>query len=380
MNNTKRVEFLMKSKGKNILMVLCIIIIAILTGVGGFFAFNAYSINKKTKMTFNEMLAFTTNNNDTALITVGFIKNGKTSCMLYGKNGAELPYSEHIYEIGSVTKTFTASLLFKAIIDGKIMLDDSIDEYLDLPPKDYYPTIKRLITHTSGYKSYYINKQFVLNYFRGKNVFSNFSKNDLIERLERINLIDKDYSFNYSNLGIAAIGAVISEIYKVEYTALMNKFITVELGLPNTKISNGSGDLEKYWNWMGNDAFIPAGALVSTIDDMLKYAQLQMSGTNKYLSSTQKILANVNVTSTQNENMNIHIDSMGAAWIIDEHNNIVWHNGGTGHYNCYIGFDMDKQIAVVILSNLPPGYRIPATVMGIKLLNDLKNETFDFMK
>jgi CubicO group peptidase (beta-lactamase class C family) len=68
----------------------------------------------------------------------------------------------------------------------------------------------------------------------------------------------------------------------------------------------------------------------------------------------------------------LKLSKHGAAWMLDTHNGIVWHNGGTSSYNSYLGFDPDKQIAVVILSNQPPGYRIPATVMGAKLLINLK--------
>jgi len=358
-------------KGKKV-VILYTLIIVILLVIGSLFAVTAYGINQIPKMTFDNMLAYTTKNNKKSIITVGIIQNGKTSCFLYGENGTALPYSEHIYEIGSVTKTFTASLLFKAVNEGKIELDDSINKYLDLPQRDYYPTIRRLITHTSGYKSYYLNKQTISNTLHGKNSFYGISKNELIECIKRTNLKDKDYSFNYSNFGIAVIGAVISEIYKDEYTALMNEFIKDELGLNKTKVSNSSGDLEKYWDWAENDSYIPAGALSSTIEDMLKYAQIQMDGTNTNISGTHEMLAEVNASSAQYKKMNIHIDSIGAAWIIDKHNGIIWHNGGTGHYNSYIGFDKENKIAVVILSNLPPNYRIPATVMGIRLLVDLQ--------
>ena len=70
--------------------------------------------------------------------------------------------------------------------------------------------------------------------------------------------------------------------------------------------------------------------------------------------------------------MGIYIDAVGAGWMIDNENNIIWHNGGTGNYNSYIGFDKENQIGVVILSNLPPDYRIPATVMGIEILTSLQ--------
>ena len=71
------------------------------------------------------------------------------------------------------------------------------------------------------------------------------------------------------------------------------------------------------------------------------------------------------------------MDSIGAAWIWDDVHGIVWHNGGTGHYNSYLGFDPERKIAVVILSNLAPNDRIPATVLGIKLLLELQSQAND---
>ncbi len=65
------------------------------------------------------------------------------------------------------------------------------------------------------------------------------------------------------------------------------------------------------------------------------------------------------------------MDEIGMAWIIDNKNGIIWHNGGTGDYNSYIGFQPKTKTAVVVLSNLPPNYRIPATVLGVKLLLEL---------
>jgi len=63
------------------------------------------------------------------------------------------------------------------------------------------------------------------------------------------------------------------------------------------------------------------------------------------------------------------------AWIVDDKSGIIWHNGGTGNYNSYLGFRPETGTAVVVLSNLAPGYRIPATVMGVKLLEELGNNS-----
>jgi hypothetical protein len=59
--------------------------------------------------------------------------------------------------------------------------------------------------------------------------------------------------------------------------------------------------------------------------------------------------------------------------MIDNQNGIIWHNGATSSFNSYAGFAKENQVGVVILSNLPPDYRIPATVMGIELLTSLQN-------
>lgn len=60
------------------------------------------------------------------------------------------------------------------------------------------------------------------------------------------------------------------------------------------------------------------------------------------------------------------------AWILDKEKGVIWHYGGTGDYNCYFGFNPETDIAVVVLSNLSPGYKVPATVLGIKALDELK--------
>jgi len=362
-------------KMKKLITIFLVVIAVIVIGFGSLYAVTEYSINQISKITFEDMLVYTTKNNKDAIITVGIIQNGSISYTIYGKNGETLPQKEHIYEIGSITKTITVSLLFKAIDDGKIKLDDNIDKYLDLPQKDYYPTIRRLITHTSGYKNQYLEKQIIFNFLKGRNAFYCISNEQLINRIGKINLKDKDYNFSYSNFGISIIGAVLSEIYGKDFTVLINDYAQEEFGLTKTIVSDSSGNLDNYWDWANNDVYIPAGALTSTIEDMLKYAQLQIHETPEYILGMQKALVDVNKSSARNNKINMHIDSIGAAWIIDNHNDIIWHNGGTGHFNSYLGFDRNNKTAVVVLSNLPPNYRIPATIMGIKLLIDLRKET-----
>lgn len=366
----------MKTKRKKRLIVICSLITLLITWLVGSHLIDTYRINQIPQMSFDDILSCVTKNNKQAVITVGIIKDGKENFVVYGENKAELPHVEHVYEIGSITKTFTANLVLRAVSDGKLNIEDQIDKYLDLPHKDYYPTIKRLITHTSGYDGYYFEMRMLSNLLQNKNVFCGISKEQLIEKIGKIDLKNQDYDFNYSNFGIAVIGAVLSEIYKEDYTTTMNSYIKNDLNLNNTHISESSGDLDNYWDWTKNDAYMPAGALTSTIGDMLRYAQMQLDGKPKYSLSPHYGLAEIHATTERSKKMNIHMDSVGATWIIDRENNIIWHNGGTGNYSCYLGFDPDKKIAVIVLTNLPSDERIPlfATVLGVKLLTKLQSE------
>ena len=104
---------------------------------------------------------------------------------------------------------------------------------------------------------------------------------------------------------------------------------------------------------------------------MLAYVQLQLSDQGLF-SVCHKSLAAIHASNDSYRNMGIFADKIGMSWMIDDQNGIVWHNGGTDNYNCYLGFDSKTGTAVVILSNLKPNYRIPATVLGVKLMRELR--------
>lgn len=371
---------MLKSKrAKKVLIILTSIILILAVGLGIVFGVMTYQLNQIPNMSFTEMLHYTTQNNQEAVITVGIIQNDEVSYQVYGKDGAtSIEQKEHTYEIGSITKTVTATMIYKAIDEGKLNLEDRIDKYLTLPKKEYYPTIKALLTHTSGYSSHYFESEMVSNFFAGRNDFYGISNEKVLTRIGKINLKEKEYSYQYSNFGYAVLGLLLSKVYDKEYRELADRFLKDELELRNTKITDCQGDLGKNWDWRENDAYLSAGGVTSNIGDMLKYANLQLKSSFSYLSKTHHQLSDKSGNTEQNEKMNIHVDYMCAAWVGDNKNEILWHNGGTGNYNSYIGFDKKNQIAVVILSNLSPSYRIPATVMGIKLLTDLQRQSETF--
>ena len=132
---------------KGIVIIISVFLILAL-GYGIFAIIASYRMSLLPAMSFEEMLGYTTKNRKDALITVGIVDKDGASFTVYGENATVLPSHEYKYEIGSITKTFTTSLLCKAIYDGKAKLSDSIARYIELPPKEYYPSFQRLVTHT----------------------------------------------------------------------------------------------------------------------------------------------------------------------------------------------------------------------------------------
>lgn len=361
---------LIKRRTEKVMKLIMMAILCAALLIGGFAIYGKAQQGKIPELTFMEALEYTTKNNADAIITVGLIKDNEISYKVYGENGKELSSQLHTYEIGSITKTFTAALINKAISEKKININDTIDCYLSLPVGNQYPTIKALLTHTSGYEGYYFENEMIANFFMGRNDFYGISKEKVIQKASALNMDKESYAFNYSNFGYAIIGLVLEAVYDCDYTSLVNDFIQNELALRDTKISDQSGDLNNYWDWQENDAYLPAGGITSNISDMLSYAKMQLDN-DPYFLSCHKSLKTINASSEAYKTMGINMDEIGMAWILDNENNIIWHNGGTDNANCYIGFNPEMKTAVVVLSNLAPNERIPATVLGVKLLMEL---------
>jgi CubicO group peptidase (beta-lactamase class C family) len=311
------------------------------------------------------MIDYTLNNNENAIISIAIYDGNDIAYDVYGAE-YNLNYD---YEIGSITKTFTAMLVSKAIKEGKVNLDDSISNYLELENR-YYPTIKRIITHTSGLKPYYLSFQKIKNYFVGGNDFYNISKEQLLEELNKTKLEDKDYNFNYSNFGVSTLGLVLEKVYDKNYNELLEELLK-QLDMNNTTIATGTGNLSGYWKWNENDGYIPAGAIISNIQDMSKYLETLITSDEDYVIRMQEALKEVNAKNDIYSMFDVNVDSVGMTWMIDNKNNIIWHNGSTTNFNSYIGFNREKKVGVVILSNISPQKDVNMTLIGNKIMHEL---------
>jgi len=367
-----------KISKKRIAAVILAVAALILAAAGIWYALALYSthelLTRTADMSFDELLGEALTGKKDACVTVGVLKDGQMSFEVYGEGGKRLDQTEYRYEIGSITKTMTAALTARAILEEKLQLTDTIDKYLELPDGKVYPTIESLLTHTSGLdEEYYEWSMLPYLFHQERNPFRGITDEIILQEYSEVKLKKgKEYGFSYSNYSFALLGLVLEEVYGADYTSLLNDYLADGLAMKNTYVSNGDADFEGNWQWEDGDAYIPAGAVVSNITDMLLYAQAQL-GDDMVLTLCHHSLKQVDASDKWSRMAGLCVDEIGMSWIIDTENGIVWHNGGTGVHSSYIGFCPEKNTAVVVLSNLSQDEDIPATTIGFKKLLEISS-------
>lgn len=297
-------------------------------------------------------------------LTVGYLANGSQTVSVFNET-CEIENKDYIYEIGSVTKTFTASLIAKYLLEGKISLDDSIGTFIPgLPKNRYYPTIKRLLTHTSGYAtrlpmSRVERIKFILSPITNESFSATICMDG--QKMKRIlgciKLSDKDYRWHYSNFGFALLGYAIGVISKKGYTAAMDEFLVNDLGLQNSytgtfkgknltgfrKGADSGGNLE----W-GDNLIRPAGDISSTAKDLLRYAEINMNDELPYLTICHQKHAKHGFLFGKI----LDVD-MGLGWWVGKKEPQILHGGDTAVFSSALIADKQHKTAVVVLSNYP---------------------------
>ena len=154
-------------------------------------------------------------------LNIGVMIGSQTIMKTFGENG-EVEYENNVYEIGSITKTFTASLLAKYVYENKVQMNDSISKFIhELDSDRYYPSLKRLCTHTSGYTEYQIRGWYSIKFLvdtlfkrykmiRENPLFMDF--NTMLKDIQKNQMKNKDYKGNYSNFGMGVLGFVLGTV------------------------------------------------------------------------------------------------------------------------------------------------------------------------
>lgn len=364
-----------------IIKTLCCLALAAGSGA---YAAESDAIAKEKKdasMNIQNLLQEYIEDNGSAGAAVAILDNGRISFYTCGKksiSGNSLVSQDTVFEIGSVTKVFTALLLADMAAKEEVQLDDPVEIYLPgikTPERDGKKiTLRHLASHTSGIPRMPEN----FSPQNPSNPYQDYTIDRLFEYLESCSLTrTPGESFEYSNIGMGLLGHALSVRSGKSYEEMIKDLISSKLNMPNTSISLSDemaanfasghhlAQEVEHWDILG---LAGAGALRSNIKDMANFLAANMNGSE---SPIHALLSQCH----QQQYSPMPAFAVGLGWMLTTSNQaeLVWHNGGTGGFRSYIGFNPKLQKGVVILSNstedwpdelgllvLDPDYKRPA--------------------
>ncbi len=309
--------------------------------------------------------------NKAAGIAVAVVRGDAVDTFYYGETvlgEGQAPNANTQFEIGSVTKTFTGALFALMVADGVVALDTPLQDLL--PEGVSAPTFQGqqivlgdLASHASGLPGLPSN----LLPIPISDPYRNYTLEKLYKFLNDYELTRAPRSaYEYSNLGMALLGHVLELKAGKPYAQLIQERILTPLGLNDTAIelsAEQSGRLAAPYsaallsdffcvkpreasNW-NIGIFAPAGALRSTLNDMVAYLKANRDASTNALAPVADILYAPRFTASD-------MVKVALAWHRAESPgglDIVWHNGETGAYCSFVGFVPETGTGVVILAN-----------------------------
>jgi serine-type D-Ala-D-Ala carboxypeptidase/endopeptidase len=296
-------------------------------------------------------------------IVVGIIDANGRHIISYGhlEKGDTRPLNgDTIFEIGSETKVFTSLLLADMVERGEVSLDDPVSKFLPssvkMPQRNGRSiTLVDLATHTSGLPRLPGN---LLPKEEG-NPYADYTVDQLYQFLSSYELTrDIGSKYEYSNLGGGLLGHVLALRAKTTYESLIESRICKPLAMTSTVITltpeektrlavGHNAQLETVSNW-DLPSLAGAGALRSDANDMLTFIAANLAYVKSPLAPAMAdMLKTRRPTGTAGLEIALgwHITTRGEK-------EIVWHNGGTGGYRSYMGFDPKSRVGVVLFSNV----------------------------
>jgi len=295
-------------------------------------------------------------NNGVGLI-VGVIHNGERLVFSYGettKGTGHKPDGRTLFQIGSISKTFTGMQLADAVRKGKAHLNDPLQKYF---PRVHVPvyqgrqiTLLDLADHTSALPR---------NIGQWKRPSATIQ--DMLNFLGSYQLTRAPGErYEYSNLGFALLGHALAHSANTNWRTIVHREIIAPLQLHDTTIElsadqtarraqgYGAGGNPAPWHSNLFPMMAPAGGLYSTMDDMLEYLAYNMGERQTPLNDLLPIMQQPRHAGPKPHTQ------IGLSWEIRDTadgGEIIWKNGATPGFHSYIGFNRATKTGVVVLTN-----------------------------
>lgn len=250
------------------------------------------------------------------------------------------------YRIGSISKTFTAVLVLKAVEENKIDLNQTIDKYFSKIKNSDKITISHLLSHRSGIRNFTNSKDYLTWYTEPK------TEKEVLEIIEKGGSdFDPDIIAEYSNSNYVLLTYILERIFNKSYSELLEEYITGKVGLESTylggKINTRNNECNSYrfiedWKLESEtDISIPlgAGGIVSTPSNLVKFSDALFS--NKLLKKES-----LDIMKTIKDDY-----GMGLFQFPFDNKIAFGHTGGIDGFTSSFSYFSDDNISFALLSN-----------------------------
>jgi CubicO group peptidase (beta-lactamase class C family) len=312
--------------------------------------------------------------------SVAVIKDGKVLLSKgYGLADVELGVpatDKSVYQLASVSKTFTAAAVMLLVREGKLALADKVSQRLsDVPAAWEGVTIRQLLNHTSGIKSYTSVQDF------NQRPRQDFSQREVLDFVAKAPLeFAPGEKWNYSNTGYFLLGMLIEKASGQSYAEFMAQRIFRPLGMQRTRVNDLRAvihDRARGYQWDGrelkNGEYVSptqpfsAGALVSTVQDLVKWDAALSAGKLLDQATLDEMWTPTPLKEGQAD--------YGYGWQLGKVNGrrLVSHGGGIPGFSTQLSRFVDDGLTVIVLINSDgasadrlargiAGYFVPALV------------------
>jgi CubicO group peptidase (beta-lactamase class C family) len=293
-------------------------------------------------------------------LAVAVVENGRVKTMRhYGVASLELGTpvtSDTVFELGSLSKQFTAVAILMLAEEGKLQLDDSIAEHLaGVPPRWKPITIRHLLTHSSGIEEYLA--------LPGLPDAAHAVDHESMTRMffERLKLeFDPGQTWAYSNSGYLLLGNIIESVSGQSYWSFLEERIFTPLGMTATRSSDPRRVIRNRARGYGleDGVFVnrealsenaySAGAIVSTLRDMVTWESALHHGRLLSPESYAEMWRPLRLGSGAPPPLNY-----GFGWVTDLRHveRYVMHSGGTPGFSSAISRNRDSGVTAILLAN-----------------------------
>jgi len=297
-------------------------------------------------------------------VSIGVVEHGVRRVFSYG-----VAKPDSMFEIGSITKTFTALMLSQMVEQGKVKLDEPVRELLPpgtvAKPEGAEITLLDIATQHSGLPRMPDN----FGSADPGNPYADYHAANLYEFMVKQGVAKPaNAGFVYSNLGFGLLGQALAVRAGKTWPALLKEEVTGPLGLKDTVVSLTPEQQARFLSAHGGDhspahawdfdALAGAGAIRSTAGDILAYLEANLHPESFKPAAEWKTGSTLAAALTQQHELRADAGPgtrIGLAWLFETGSGNYWHNGATGGYSAYAFFNPKQDFAAVVLLNTTLG-------------------------